>query len=97
MRREMMKDGKREGRRFAGAGLGYADEIAARQDGRNGLRLDWRGRVIALFVDSAQQRFGQAEGIERHFWGSGEIGLSLTGVGASRRLRRKAEREEIAH
>jgi hypothetical protein len=30
-----MKDGKREGRRFAGAGLGYADEVAARHDGRN--------------------------------------------------------------
>jgi len=69
MGREIMKNGKREGRRFAGAGLGYADEVAARHDGRNCLCLDWRWSRVTLFCQSMQKRRGEAE--------PGEIGQLL--------------------
>ena len=61
VRREIMEDGKREGRCLAGAGLGYADEIAARHDGRNCLCLDRRWMRVTLFCQSMQKRRGEAE------------------------------------
>ena len=61
VRREIMEDGKREGRRFAGAGLGYADEVAARHDGWNCLCLDRRWMRVTLFGQSLQKRRGEAE------------------------------------
>ena len=45
---KIMENGKREGGCLAGAGLGDADEVAARQDGRNGLGLDRGGIECSL-------------------------------------------------
>ena len=53
-----------EGRRLAGAGLGYADEIAAREHVRNGLGLDRRGGDIFLFGERLRDRRGEAETME---------------------------------
>ena len=61
VRRKIVEDGQREGRCLAGAGLGYADEIAARHDGRNCLCLDWRWMRVTLFCQSMQKRRGEAE------------------------------------
>ena len=62
---------------LAGAGLGAAHDVAAREDGGNGLRLDRRGRGVARFVHGTQQRLGQAEGIEGHLEFCKFIGLLL--------------------
>ena len=40
--REQREDGKREGRRLAGAGLRGADQIFAGENNREGAKLDWR-------------------------------------------------------
>src|SRR5580704_1677615 len=69
VRCKIMQDWQGEGRRLAGAGLGYADEIAARHDGRNCLCLDWRWMRVTLFCQSVQKRHGEAE--------SGEISQLL--------------------
>ena len=61
VRCKIMQDGQGEGRCLAGAGLGYADEIAARHDGRNCLSLDWRWMRVTLFCQSMQKRRGEAE------------------------------------
>ena len=60
-RDKMMKDGQREGRRLAGAGLGDADEIAAREYVRNGFDLDRRGGDVFLFDERLRNRRGEAE------------------------------------
>ena len=51
---------------LAGAGLGAAHDVAAGEDGGNGLGLDRGGGVVAGFVNGTQQGLGQAEGIESH-------------------------------
>ncbi len=61
MRCEIMENGKREGRRLAGAGLGYANEVAPRHDGGNGLRLDRRGMRVTLFGQGMEKRRGETE------------------------------------
>ena len=58
---EIMKNGKREGRRLAGAGLGYANEVAPRHDGGNGLCLDRRGMRVTLFGQGMEKRRGETE------------------------------------
>ena len=58
---KVMKDRQREGGGLAGAGLRDADDVAARQDDRNGLRLDRRRRVVFLFGQRTQDGFGEAE------------------------------------
>ncbi len=62
---------------LAGAGLGAAHDVAAREDGGDGLRLDGGGRGVAGFVHGTQQRLGEAEGIERHGGSAQFIGLLL--------------------
>ena len=61
-REQTVQDGQGEGRRFAGACLGDAQNVMAFHGRRDGLDLD-RGRFfVALGGESAQQRFGKAEG-----------------------------------
>jgi hypothetical protein len=52
---------QREAGRLAGAGLCGAQQVAARQDDGNGLRLDGRGFGVALLGDAAQQLGQQPE------------------------------------
>ncbi len=51
---------------LAGTGLGASEQVAAGQHQGNGLRLDRRGRGIALRSHRAQQFGRQPEGVERH-------------------------------
>ena len=50
-----------EGRRLAGAGLCKAQDIAARENEWNGLRLDGRGLDIVFGSERAQKRLRYAE------------------------------------
>ena len=63
---ELVQDGQQEGGRLAGAGLGGGDEVAAGEDGRDGLGLDGRGLGVAHLADGLDQDGVQAEGFERH-------------------------------
>ncbi len=56
-----MQRGEGEGGGLAGAGLRDAEQVAAFQQGRDGLPLDRRGVVIAARFECAQDRLGQAE------------------------------------
>jgi hypothetical protein len=58
---KMMENGKCEGGCLASAGLGYADEVAACQDGRNGLCLDRSRLCVALFAEGMEKRRGETE------------------------------------
>ena len=65
-----MENRQREGRRLAGAGLSNADEIAARENVRNGLGLD-RRRGDMFFVDERlRDRRGEAETMK---WSQGMV------------------------
>jgi len=58
---QMIENRQGEGGGFAGAGLGDADEIAARHEVRNGLRLN-RGRLdVAEFAQGKEKGRGEAE------------------------------------
>ena len=46
---ETMQDRQREGGGLAGSGLGYSDQVAARHDGRDRLRLDRGWREVFFF------------------------------------------------
>jgi hypothetical protein len=59
--RKIIKNGKREGRRLASAGLGYANEVAASHDRGNGLRLDGGWLRVTLFCQGMEKRRGEAE------------------------------------
>ena len=59
--REPVQDRQREGRGLAGAGLGDAQQVAAGQDMGDRLRLDRRGRGVALGRERIEQRGGEAE------------------------------------
>src|SRR5260221_11910677 len=61
MLQNAMQDGKRKRRGLAGAGLGDADDVAARQRERNGLSLDGGGREIILFFERTRDGIGKAE------------------------------------
>jgi hypothetical protein len=56
-----MERRQRERCGLAGAGLGDAQEVTALQQRRNGLLLDRSGVRIALGVERAQERLGEAE------------------------------------
>ena len=56
-----LQRGQRERGRLAGARLGAAHQVAPGEHGRNGLKLDRRGRVVALVAHGAEQRIGQAK------------------------------------
>jgi peptide/nickel transport system substrate-binding protein len=58
---EALQDGKREGRRLAGAGLRHAEHVASGQQMRNGRGLDRRRRLIIVGAKRALQRLDQRE------------------------------------
>ena len=51
-----------EGGGLAGAGLGDAQHVAARQEQRDGLGLDGGGLGVVLGRENAQKRLGKAKG-----------------------------------
>ena len=52
---ELVQDRQQEGGRLAGAGLGGGDEVAAGEDGRDGLGLDGRRLGVAHFAGGLHQ------------------------------------------
>jgi len=62
--RQMMQDRQCESGGLAGARLGYADEITARQDIWNGLGLDRSRCGKSLFSQRLQERRGKAKAVE---------------------------------
>ena len=58
---EALENGKREGGRLAGAGLGDAQDVAALEHEGNGLRLDGRGGLVILGCQRLQEGSGEAE------------------------------------
>ena len=60
-RLEAVQDGQREGGRLAGTGLGDAEQVAAFEDGADGLRLDRRRRRVTLVGHGLEQHLVQAE------------------------------------
>ena len=68
---------QREAGGLAGAGLRAGEQVAARQDDRDALRLDRRGLGVTLLRDAAQQRGREAERIEGH-------GLNAPAIGPAR-------------
>ena len=64
VREQLVEDRQRERRRLAGAGLGDADEIAARHQGRDRLRLDRRRLFVAHFGERVDEGLGEAEAIK---------------------------------
>jgi hypothetical protein len=54
-RAQDLQKGEGEAGGLAGAGLGRAQEVLAGENNGNGLRLDRRGRGVALFRDCAEQ------------------------------------------
>ena len=63
---ELVQDRQEEGGRLAGAGLGGGDEVAAGEDGGDGLGLDGRRLGVAHLAGGLHQGGMQAEGLERH-------------------------------
>ena len=61
---EMMQDRQREGRGLAGSGLGDSDHVAARHDGRDGLRLDRCRREVFFFGERTRDRVIKLEVVE---------------------------------
>ena len=58
---QLVQDRQREGRGLAGAGLGDAEDVAARELRRDGLGLDRRRRVEAGAGEAVGERLGKAE------------------------------------
>jgi hypothetical protein len=63
---ELRNDRKREGRRFTGASLCAANQIAARHHYGNAAGLDWSRRFETECLDSVQRGLGKAEIKKRH-------------------------------
>ena len=59
-----MQDAEGEGQRFAAAGVGLGDQVAALQDQRQALGLDGRHVDVAEALEVAQQRRRQWQGGE---------------------------------
>ena len=64
--RQALQQGQRESRRFAGTGLGAAQQVTAGQHGRNGLHLNRGGSVVALLKHGLQDGRGQVQFFEFH-------------------------------
>ncbi|MFO0637363.1 MAG: hypothetical protein U0168_31445 [Nannocystaceae bacterium] len=58
------RQGERGG--LAGAGLGAADDVAAREHGADGLLLDRRGLAVACLLHGAEDRGLEAQLVEGH-------------------------------
>jgi hypothetical protein len=65
--REPLQHRQRETGGLAGAGLRRAEQIPARENDRDGLRLNGGGLGVALLGDRAQQLGREAEIFERGF------------------------------
>ena len=61
MIRKQLQDRQRERGSLARAGLGEAQNVAARQQGWNGLYLDWSGSEVVFRRQRTQQRLGKAK------------------------------------
>ena len=59
--RQRSSVGQHEGRRLAGAGLGDAQQVAAGEDGRDGLRLDRRRRRVILRRERVEEGLREPE------------------------------------
>ena len=64
MRREALQQRQREAGGLAGAGLRGAEQVAAREDEGDGLRLDGGGFGVALLRDGAKQLGDEPEAFE---------------------------------
>jgi len=62
---EALQQRQREACRLAGARLGGAEQVAAREDDGNCLGLDGGGFCVAVLRDSAKQLGDQPEAFER--------------------------------
>ena len=58
---QLLQDGDGEGRRLARARLGAAQKVFPRQKGRDGLGLDGRGLLVALFVQGSDDGLNDAQ------------------------------------
>ena len=63
---ELREDRQRERRRLAGAGLRDADEIVAREDLRDGRRLDGRRLRVTGFLDCFENIGAEIESAKWH-------------------------------
>ena len=63
---QLVQQGQGEASGFAGAGLGASQQIAASDDGRNGLLLNGSGGGVAGFGDGFQQRLNEPQAFKRH-------------------------------
>jgi hypothetical protein len=93
---EAMQERQDEAGGLAGAGLGAAHDVAAREDGGDRLGLDGSRGGVARFVHGTQQRLGEAESIERHGKFCLFIGLLLAVERAPVEGRRGRESEATA-
>jgi hypothetical protein len=75
LRREQLQQRQREAGGLAGAGLRGAEQILAGENDGNGLRLDGRGRGVALVRDSAEQFGLEPERIKGTNGNSPALGL----------------------
>ena len=62
------EDRQQERGGLAGAGLGGGDQVAAREDHRDGLALDRGGLGVAGGAHALEDGLGQPEGLECHFF-----------------------------
>ena len=56
-----------KGKRFAGAGMRFADDISAAENQRNGLRLNFGRMLIGNVVQRTQNGLGERELVKRNF------------------------------
>ena len=64
--RKFSQDWQHKGRRFAGAGLGDADQVLAGKDRRNGRGLDRSGFGVAGLLDGFENTGFEAQGAKWH-------------------------------
>ena len=74
LRAEVLEDGQGERGGFAGPGLRVGPNVAARGDGRDGLRLHRRGHDVVACGEGTNESRRKTESGKRH-------GLAMTGVG----------------
>ena len=88
---DLLQQRQGEGGGFAGAGLGFAEQVVAGQQDRDAGGLDRRGGFVADIGEGLEQRLGKPEGIEpggNSVWGGGHgvpaQGRGFRGKGRSR-------------
>ena len=63
---EALKNGQGEGRGLAGAGLGQADHVTTRHDGRDGLLLNGRRREVTKRLNARHKARAEVQFCECH-------------------------------